>query len=146
MYNFGFLAVLLLFGGHVAQHLFCSPSKVTGFALSVVLVESGDLDGTHKEEDLKVGGPANSSGGTEDIGVSVGLSGEVDACLLDKDSNNGKHADTSVLQFGPTSVLQVGLNVRPVVFVGRLDGGKLGKRIIQYVVLTNLQLFLSRAR
>lgn len=114
VYNLGFLAVFLLFGCHVAQHLLSSPSEVTGFSLSVVLVEIGSFDGSHGKEDLKIRCPANGSRCAEDIRVGVSLTRQVDSSLLDNNSNNSQHADTAMLQLGPTGVLQVGLDVRPM--------------------------------
>lgn len=108
-----FLTGLDLFGGQLGQQASVK-TEVTGFAFAVVQVESGEFQSGHEQEDLQVGGPSNSAGGTVDIGVGVGLTGKVNASLLYKSSNNGKHADASMLQFRPTSVFQVGLDVRAV--------------------------------
>jgi hypothetical protein len=35
----------------------------------------------------------------------------VDACFLNNHTNNSKHADTTMLDFSPTSVVQVSLDI-----------------------------------
>jgi len=110
--DFLFLAPRLVFGGHVGQDG-RSPLDVSGDGLIiVVLVEVGSLNNTDGEQDLHVNSPSDRLDGTEDVGVGVHITREVDAGLLDNHTYDSKHADTSVLDFGPTSVSQVGLNVR----------------------------------
>ena len=113
VHNFGFLAVLDLFRGHVLQHTTIQ-TKVTGFSFSIVHVESGQLNKGHTKEDLEVDTPANLADGTEDVLVGVSFTGEVNAQLLDNNTNNGQHADAAVLDFSPTSIVQVGLDVGTV--------------------------------
>ena len=91
------------------------PSHFTGCTISVVHVEGSSLNRSHTEEDLKIGGKSDRAGGAEDIAVGVSITWEVDTGLLDDDSNNGKHANAAVLQLRPTSIVQVSLDIGPVV-------------------------------
>lgn len=109
--DFLFLAPQLILRRHVSQNT-GSPLDVSGDGfVIVVLVEVGGLNDSDCEEDLKVDSPSNRLDGTENICVCVSFTGEVDAGLLHQHTYNGKHANSSVLDFGPTSVSQVGLDV-----------------------------------
>ena len=117
LHNFRFHAVLLFFLGHVL-HQTSIQAKVTGGSIAIVHVKGGQFNKGHKEEDLDIDSPANGSGGTKNVRVGVGITGDVDSQLLGNNTANGKHADTSVLDFGPTGVVQVGLDVGTVVLFG----------------------------
>jgi len=80
-----------------------------------VHVEGGKLNSRHKKEDLKIWDPSNSGGCTKDVSIGVSFAGEVDSCLLNNDTHNGQHANAPVLQFRPTSILQVRLDVRAAI-------------------------------
>jgi len=111
MNDFGFLAVGNLIGRHVLQ-LTSIETQVTWFTFSVVHVEGGKLNGSHTEEDLDIDTESHLRDGSKDITVGVGVTGQVDSTLLDERTEEGEHADASVLNFGPTSIFEVGLNVR----------------------------------
>ena len=111
--NFLFLAPELLFRGHVLKHASVN-SEVTGFAFSVVHVEGGQFSSGNAQENLNIDSPANSGRSSEDVLVGVGFTWEVDAGLLDDASNNSQHAHASVLEFGPSGVLQVSLDIRTI--------------------------------
>jgi hypothetical protein len=100
--------------GILALELASIKSIVTGFAFTVVLVKGSHLRSANNKEDLQVSAKANRSGGTKDVGIGELVARDVNASLLDQDANNGKHAHASVLEFGPTSVFQVSLDIRPV--------------------------------
>jgi hypothetical protein len=110
MDDFLFLALELFLGIQLCQ-FFGSPANVTGSSVSVMLVKGGSLYHTNEQEDLKIGSPTDGFDGTENVRVGVSITGPVDAGLLGEDSDNGKHADTSVFDFGPASMVQVGLNI-----------------------------------
>ncbi len=108
--DFLLLAHSLLFGGELGQYL-SPPTNVAGDAISVMLVKRGGLYHTNEEEDLDVGSPSDRFDRTKDIRVGVRFTGPVNASLLSDDPTNGKHANTAVLDFRPTSVVEVGLDV-----------------------------------
>jgi len=110
--NFLFLTPRLVLGGQIGQDR-RSPFNVSGDGLIiVVLVEVGGLDDSNCEQDLDVDSPADRLDGTKDIRVFVSGTGEVDSGLLDQHTYDGKHANTPVLDFSPTRVSKVGLDVR----------------------------------
>jgi len=88
-------------------------TKVTGFTLSIVLVESGEFDGGNGQENLNVCGESDTARGAENVAVLELGTREVNSSLLYDDTHHSKHAHTSVLQLSPTSVFQVSLDVRP---------------------------------
>lgn len=89
------------------------PSDLTGLSFSVVKVEGGGLNNSNGHENLNVSGESNTGDSSEDVSVGELVSWDVESCLLGNNSAKGKHAHTSVLQFSPTSILQVSLDVRP---------------------------------
>ena len=118
LHNFGFLASLDLLRGHTLQHTTIQ-AKVTRFSVSVVHVESSQFNKGHSKEDLDIGGPANRANGTKDVLVGVSFTGDMNTQLLNNNTANGKHADTAVLDFGPTGIVQVSLDVGTELFVVR---------------------------
>jgi len=109
--DFLFLAPQLIFGRQLGQN-FGSPFDVSGDGFIVVmLVEVGGFDDSDREQDLDVDTPSNLLDGTENVCAGVSVTGEVDAGLLYHHTYNGDHTDTSVLDFGPTCVSQVALDV-----------------------------------
>ena len=110
--DFLFLTPQLILGRQVGQDV-GSPFDVSGNGLVVVvLVEVGSLDDSDSEEDLDVDAPSNRLDRTEDICVFVSGTGKVNSGFLHQHTYNGEHANTSVLDFGPTSISKVGLDVR----------------------------------
>ena len=112
MHNFLGLSLENLFWGHALQQTSID-ANVTRFAVIVVLHEVNSFDGADNKEGLGVTSQSNRANGAEDVGVGELFTREVDSRLLNNDATNGKHADTSVLEFGPASILQVGLDIRP---------------------------------
>ena len=110
--NFLFLTPLLVLRRQVGKDT-GSPFDVSGDGLIVVVfVEVGGLNDSNCEEDLDIDSPSDRLDGSENICVCVSLTREVDSGLLDQHTYNSKHTDTSVLDFGPTSVSEIGLDVR----------------------------------
>jgi len=111
--NFRFLKLLDLVRRLILEK---SPvkSEVAGFAVAVVLVERGKFDGSHSQKDLEVCGETDRCRGTEDISVGKLLSGKVNSGLLHNHTDNGKHANASVLELRPASIFQVRLDIRPI--------------------------------
>ena len=103
-----------LFRGHILQHASVN-TKVSRFSFAVVFGKGGTFNSTDNEECLSVSGQANGADGTKDIRVGELFTREVDSSLLDKDTADGEHANTAVLEFCPTSILQVGLDIRTAV-------------------------------
>lgn len=113
LHNFRFLAGLNLFGGHSFQQTSIQ-AQVTRFSIAIVQVESGQFKKRHEKEDLEVNTPTDRSGGTKDVRVGVSFTRNVKAQLLHNNAANSKHANATVLDFGPTGVFQVGLDVGTV--------------------------------
>lgn len=104
------LAFLDLVGGQLLEQTSIK-TDVSGCTITVVLHEVGALKDTNEKEDLKVSGETNRADGTKGIGVGELGSRKVDSGFLDDQTNDGEHADASVLDLGPTGVVQVGLDI-----------------------------------
>jgi hypothetical protein len=100
--------------GHFLQQTTIK-TKVTGLTISVVHVEGSKFGSGDSEEDLNIDTPADLADSTKDVCAGVGIAGEVDAVLRRKDTEDGKHAHTPVLDLSPACIFQVGLDIRPVV-------------------------------
>mmetsp|Transcript_105947 Transcript_105947/g.304617 ORF Transcript_105947/g.304617 Transcript_105947/m.304617 type:complete len:219 (-) Transcript_105947:77-733(-) len=111
MDNFLLLANLLLIRRQLVK-LITSPSKVTGCSITIVLLEIHCLNNTNGEENLQVSSETNRARSTKDVSVCELFTRNVKSSLLNQNSNNGKHADTTMLDFRPTSIVQVSLNIR----------------------------------
>ena len=112
MNDFLFLTPQLILGRHIGKDI-GSPRDISGDGLIVVVfVEVGGLDDSDCEKDLDVDTPSNRLDRTENICVCVSITGEVDAGLLHQHTYDGEHTNTSVLDFGPTSISEIGLDVR----------------------------------
>jgi hypothetical protein len=104
------LALRDLFGGHLLEHTSIK-ADISGHTITVMLHEVGSLKDTNEEEDLKVSGETNRANGTKGVGVGELGSRKVDSGLLCDHTNNCEHANASVLDLGPTGVVQVGLDI-----------------------------------
>jgi hypothetical protein len=111
--NFLCLSSLDLFGGHLLQQATIE-CKVARFTFTIVLVEGSKFDTSNKEEDLDISTEANRVDCAKDVSVGESISRQMDACLLGSDTNDGEHANAAMLDFSPTSVFQVLLDIRPV--------------------------------
>jgi len=110
MLNLLLLGLGNLFWGFSSQKS-TSPADITGLTSIVMTVEIGKLYTSNGGKDLKIDSHAYSGGGTEGVGVLVGLTGKVEVSLGDE-SYDGKHGNTSVLELGPASVGEVLLDFR----------------------------------
>jgi hypothetical protein len=106
--DFRFLSLGQGIWRQLAEEIRAVPSQITWFTITVVLVEGGKFDGSHTQENLDIDGETSRGRGTEWIGVDVRVTRKVDSSGLDDHTDNGKHGDASVLEFGPTSVVEVG--------------------------------------
>jgi hypothetical protein len=106
--DFRFLSLGQAIWRQLADEIRAVPSQITWLSITVVHVEGGKLNGSHTKENLDIDGETDSGWGTEWIGVDVRVTRKVDSCGLDDHTDNGKHGDASVLEFGPTSVVEVG--------------------------------------
>jgi hypothetical protein len=107
------LTSLDLFGGHLLQQATIKP-EVARFTFTIVLVKGSKFETSNGKEDLDIGTKSNRVDGTKDVSVGEGVTRHMDASLLDNDTNNGEHANAAMLDFSPTSVFQVRLDIRPV--------------------------------
>jgi hypothetical protein len=107
------LAGLDLFGIHLLQQTTIKV-EVTRFTFTVVLVKGSKLDTSNGEEDLHIGTKSNRIDGTKDVSVGESITRHMDASLLDNDTNHGEHANAAVLDFSPTSIFQIRLDIRPI--------------------------------
>jgi hypothetical protein len=96
--------------GHFSHHASIK-TNITWCTLSVVLGKVGNLHSSNGKEDLDVSGKSNRANGTKDISVGELVPWNVDSSFLDEHTDNGQHADTSVLEFRPASVFQVNLDI-----------------------------------
>jgi hypothetical protein len=110
MDNLLLLAFRLLFWGKLRQNI-SSPTDITWCTISVVLVEVGSLNNSNCKQDLKVSRETNRADGAKGIGAGELITREMDACFLNNHTDNSKHADTAMLEFSPSSVVQVGLDI-----------------------------------
>jgi hypothetical protein len=107
------LTGLDLFGGHLLQQA-AIKCEVARFTFTIVLVKGSKFDTSNGKEDLDIGTETHRVDGTKDVSVSKSFTRHMDASLLDNDTNNGEHANAAMLDFSPTSVFQVRLDIRPV--------------------------------
>ena len=108
--NFLLHADLLLI---IAQlgHQTSVKTDIPGSTISIVLVEVHGFKDTNEKENLEVSGETNRGDGAERISVGELSTGKVQSSFLDDHTDNSEHADTSVLDLSPTSVVQVGLDI-----------------------------------
>mmetsp|Transcript_10507 Transcript_10507/g.14734 ORF Transcript_10507/g.14734 Transcript_10507/m.14734 type:complete len:212 (-) Transcript_10507:66-701(-) len=109
--NLLFLTVLDLFLSHVVKSTEC-PADITGGSITVELVEGGKFDNSNGEQDLHVSNISNLGNGGERVSLSELGPRDVNTRLLDNHTNDGKHGNTSVLKLGPTSIVEVLLDLR----------------------------------
>lgn len=86
-----FLAQRNFVGGSTLQ-LATIESKVTRFTLTIVLVECEEFDRGHAQENLDIDTKANGINRTENVRVGVRITRQVNASLLDQNTNNSQHA------------------------------------------------------
>lgn len=109
--DFGFLAERLLCVSQGGPAL-SFPSDFTWCGIIVVLIEVDSLNNTDGHENLDVSSESNRVDGSKNISVGELVTWDVEPRLLGNHTDKGKHADAAVLQFGPTSVVQVCLDIR----------------------------------
>ena len=115
--DFLFMPPFKFLGAHVFGQTNEVPSDVSGGALAVVLVEVSKLNAGNGQEDLEVSSKANLGNSGKRIGLGKLISWYVPSrvkrtVFLSQHTEDGQHADTSVFDFGPLSVLQVSLDLR----------------------------------
>ena len=107
------LTGLDLFGGHLLQQA-AIKCEVARFTFTIVLVKGSKFDTSNGKEDLDIGTETNRVDGTKDVSVGESITRHMNASLLDNDTNHGEHTNAAMLDFSPTSVFQVRLDIRPV--------------------------------
>jgi hypothetical protein len=87
-----------------------SPTDVPRLTSVIMLVEVRELYNSNGSKDLEVDTQANRGDGTKGVGVLVCFSWKMNV-FLSNEPDNSKHGNTPVLEFSPTSICEILLNL-----------------------------------
>lgn len=111
--NFRFEPLILLSLTHLAPAASLPSGQHTWPACSIEgLIPVGKLHNSNGQKSLNVGSESYRRNSLKWVGGGICRTGEVRKVLLPHHTHNGEHANTSMFQFGPAGVTQIGLNVR----------------------------------